>query len=106
MKGKMRDGIMLRIAEFPNRNRNTTASEPVQNAIGRPRASSAPSEPNRSTVSHAISMSQPMALGSPTRQDDDVFDQFRKTLQQQQRGTDRHHQLHRPILHAPFGEGD
>src|SRR4051794_9753954 len=104
MNGKMREGIMFRIAEFPNRNRNITASEPVQNAIGSPSASSAPSEPNNSSVSHAISMSQPMALGSPTRQDDDVLDQFRNALQQQQRGADRHHQLHRPVLHAPLGE--
>src|SRR5436853_5745636 len=65
MNGKMRDGIMFRIAEFPNRNRNTTASEPVQNAIGRPSASSTPSEPNSSSVSYAISISQPMAQATP-----------------------------------------
>src|SRR6266496_4680754 len=65
MNGKMRDGIMLRIAEFPNRNRNTTAREPVQNAIGSPSASSTPSEPNSSNVSHAISISQPMAQATP-----------------------------------------
>src|SRR3954470_1053050 len=65
MNGKMRDGIMFRIAEFPNKNRNTTASEPVQNAIGSPSASSTPSEPNRSSVSHAISISQPMAQATP-----------------------------------------
>ena len=46
MNGKMRDGIMLRIAALPNTNRKMTARLPVQNAIGRPSASSTPSEPN------------------------------------------------------------
>ena len=106
MNGKMRAGIMFRMAELPNRNRNTTARLPVQNAIGRPSASNMPSEPNSSSVSHAISISQTHGSGSPARQDDDVFDQLGDALQQQQRGADRHHQLHRPVLHAPFGERD
>ena len=61
MNGKMRDGIMFRMAPLPNTNRKTTARLPVQNAIGRPSASSMPSEPNSRTVSHAISISSPMA---------------------------------------------
>ena len=65
MNGKMRDGIMFRIAELPNTNRKMTARLPVQNAIGRPSASKMPSEPNSSSVSHAISMSQPMAQALP-----------------------------------------
>ena len=42
-----------------------TARLPVQNAIGRPSASSTPSEPNSSSVSHAISISKPMAQAFP-----------------------------------------
>ena len=65
MNGKMRAGIMLRMAELPNTNRKITARLPVQNAIGRPSASSTPSEPNSRSVSHAISISKPMAQALP-----------------------------------------
>src|SRR3954467_7319544 len=104
MKGKMRAGIMFKIAEFPNRKRNNTARLPVQNAIGKPSASSMASEPNSRSVSQAISISQPICSRSPVLQDDYVLDQFRYPLQQQKRSPDRHHQLHRPVLYAPFGE--
>ena len=65
MNGKMRDGIMLRMAAFPNTNRKMVARLPVQNAIGRPSASSTPSEPNSRSVSHAMSISRPMAQALP-----------------------------------------
>ena len=61
MNGKMRDGIMLRMPPLPNTNRKMIARLPVQNAIGRPSASSSVSEPNSSNVSHAIRISRPMA---------------------------------------------
>ena len=49
MNGKMRDGIMFRIAGVPKTNRKITARLPVQNAIGRPSSSSSASEPNSRT---------------------------------------------------------
>ena len=60
MNGKIRDGIMLRMALFPNTNRKMVAKLPVQNAIGNPSASSRPSEPNSRTVSQAMSISRPI----------------------------------------------
>src|SRR5947209_18968634 len=100
MKGKMRAGIMFRMAGLPNTNKKMTARLPVQNAIGRPSASSTPSEPNSSSVSQAMSMSRPISSAPRPRDEHDIFDQLGQALQQQQRGADRHRQFHRPVLHA------
>src|SRR5262245_34181063 len=106
MNGKMRAGIMLRMAGIPNRNRKMVARLPVQNAIGSPSASKRPREPNRRTVSHAMSISSPMASGSSTDDEDDIFDELGEPLQCHQRRTDWNHQFDRPVLHAPLGERD
>src|SRR5437016_12631413 len=104
MNGKIRDGSMLRIAPFPNTNRKITARLPVQNAIGKPSMSNSPSEPNRRMVSQPMPISRPMASGRLARENHDVLDQLGNALQHQQRGADRHRELHRPVLDAPLRE--
>ena len=42
--------------------------------------------------------------GSPTRDENDVLDQFARALKQQQASSDRHRQFHGPILHGPLGK--
>ena len=45
-----------------------------------------------------------MTHGLPAGDENDVFDQLGEALERQQGGTDRHGELDRPVLHAPFGE--
>src|SRR4051812_27011085 len=104
MNGKIRDGIMLRMAGLSKTNRKMTARLPVQNAIGRPSASKIASDPNSRTVSHAMSISSPIAEAPPARDQDDVLEQLREALQHHQESTKRQHQLDRPVLDSPLGE--
>src|SRR6266480_6379116 len=104
MKGKMRAGIMLRIAGVPKTNRKMVARLPVQNAIGRPSMSSRASEPKSSRVSHAIGISIPTLLRPLPADQHDVLDELRHTLKDDQGRADWDGQFHRPVLHRPFGE--
>src|SRR5438093_1867318 len=103
MNGKIRDGSMLRMAPLPNTNRKMTARLPVQNAIGNPSIKSSASDPNSRIVSQPMPISRP-TLGRLAGDDHDVLDQLREALERHQRRADRHHQLDRPVLDAPFGE--
>src|SRR3954470_1843543 len=100
MNGKMRAGIMLRIAGVPNTNRQIVARLPVQNAIGSPSMSSSPSPPNRIRLSQPIDSSLPIFLASPPAQHD-VLQQLRDALQHDERGPERDRELHRPVLARP-----
>src|ERR1041384_5409163 len=95
MNGKMRAGIILRIAGVPKTNRKIVARLPVQNAIGRPSMSKRPSEPNSSRVSHTIGISMPISLSSLSPDQHDVLEELGYALQHDQRRPDRQGELHR-----------
>src|SRR5437764_715773 len=103
MNGKMRAGIMLRIAGVPKTKRKIVARLPVQNAIGSPSISSSPSEPKSSSESHWIGISKPMSAGL-SRHDEDVLHELGDALQHDERRAERDAELDRPVPHAPLGE--
>src|SRR5438067_3393949 len=104
MNGKMRAGIMLRMALLPNTKRKIVARLPVQNAIGSPSISSRPRPPKSSSDSHWIGISMPISDDLSARHDQDVLRELGDALQDDERGTEGHGELYRPVLHAPFGE--
>src|SRR5690348_11094582 len=104
MNGKMRAGIMFRMAPLPKTNRKIVARLPVQKAIGSPSMSRRPSEPKRSSDSHWIGISRPISDGLSAGHDQDVLYQLGYALQDDERRAERNGELHRPVLHAPLGE--
>src|SRR3954469_14166971 len=104
MNGKMREGIMFRIAELPNTKRQITARLPVQKAIGRPSISSSARPPKRIRLSQPIESSMPIFLCLPAPEQRDVLQQLRYPLQHDQRRADRDGEVPGPVLHGAVGE--